>query len=111
MSNILFTVACRKKLLIIVPVFFKFQNRDIFRKYEVIIFNASIKQGLHEKPYFLFPNVPKRRSFRKIALEYDLSCIIRKSDIFQNLDILRKYEAITFDANVNKAYFPFPNVP
>ena len=46
----------------------------------------------------------------------DLSCIIRKSDIFQNLDILRKYEAITFDANVNKAlhkkaYFPFPNVP
>ena len=48
---------------------------------------------------------------RKIALEYDLSCIIRKSDIFQNLDILRKYEAITFDANVNKAYFPFPNVP
>ena len=48
---------------------------------------------------------------RKIGLEYDLSCIIRKSDIFQNLDILRKYEAITFDANVNKAYFPFPNVP
>ena len=53
---------------------------------------------------------------RKIALEYDLSCIIRKSDIFQNLDILRKYEAITFDANVNKALhkkasFPFPNVP
>ena len=37
---------------------------------------------LHEKPYFLFPNVLKRWPFQKIALEYDLSCIIRKDDVF-----------------------------
>ena len=32
---------------------------------------------LHEKLYFLFPNAPER-----IALEFDLSCIIRKDEIF-----------------------------
>ena len=53
---------------------------------------------------------------KKIALEYDLSCIIRKGYIFQNLDFLCKYEAIRFDANINqalhkKSYFLSPNVP
>ena len=39
--------------------------------------------ALHEKRYFLFPNVLKRWSFqKKIALEYDISCIIRNDDIF-----------------------------
>ena len=39
--------------------------------------------ALHKKRYFLFPNVLKRWSFqKKIALEYDISCIIRKDDIF-----------------------------
>ena len=48
---------------------------------------------LHEKPYFLFPNVLKRWSFqKKIALEYDLFCIIRK-DVFlflENIILLSK---------------------
>ena len=39
-----------------------------------------LQTAMHEKPYFLFPNVLKRWCFQKITLEYDLSCIIRKDD-------------------------------
>ena len=39
-----------------------------------------LQAAMHEKPYFLFPNVLKRWCFQKITLEYDLSCIIRKDD-------------------------------
>lgn len=45
--------------------------------------------SLHEKPYFLFPNVLKRSSFKKNTLEYDLFCIIRKDEILP-----RKYYLI-----------------
>ena len=38
---------------------------------------------LHEKLYFLFPNVPER-----IALEFYLSCIIRKDEIFSRKSYL-----------------------
>ena len=38
--------------------------------------------SLHEKPYFLFANALQRLFFQKIALEYDLSCIIREYRIF-----------------------------
>ena len=37
--------------------------------------------SLHEKPYFLFPNVFQRYSLQKPALDYDLACIIKKDDI------------------------------
>ena len=47
------------------------------------------KDTLHEKPYFLFPNVLKRLPFQNLVLEYDLSCIIRKDGIFS-----RKYDLI-----------------
>ena len=38
-------------------------------------------QPLQRKPYFLFLDVMKRWSFQKIALEYDLSCIIVKDHV------------------------------
>ena len=39
----------------------------------------DLQPSLHEKQYFIFPNTLKRLSFPKnIALEYDLSCIIRR---------------------------------
>ena len=44
----------------------------------------------HVKPYFLFPDVLKRWSFQNIALEYDLSCIIRKD----NISFLKKCDLI-----------------
>ena len=37
---------------------------------------------LHDWPYFPFPNVLKRWYSQKIALECDLSCFIRKDNIF-----------------------------
>ena len=37
---------------------------------------------LHGKLYFLFPDALKDRLSKEIALEYDLSCIIRKEDFF-----------------------------
>ena len=44
-------------------------------------FALVLSLALHEKSYFLFINVLKRWSSQNIALEYDLSCIIRKDDI------------------------------
>ena len=35
-------------------------------------FMGERARALHQKPYFIFPNVLKRWSFQKIALEYDL---------------------------------------
>ena len=37
--------------------------------------------SLHEKPYFLFGNVLKISFFQKMALEYDLCCIVMKDGI------------------------------
>ena len=34
-----------------------------------------------KKPYFLFPNSEKMVFLKKVALEYDPSCIISKDDI------------------------------
>ena len=45
------------------------------------ILNSLKLLALPEKPYFHFANVLKRWSSQKIALEYDLSCIMRKDDI------------------------------
>ena len=52
--------------------------------------NVYIKDSLHEKPYYPFPNVLKRWCSQKAALEYDLCCIIRKDDI----SFSRKYDLI-----------------
>ena len=49
--------------------------------------------ALHKKPYFLFPNVLKRWSFQKIAMEYDLFCIITKDDICFS----QKYDIFSLD--------------
>ena len=38
--------------------------------------------SLYEKPYCLFANVLQRLFLQKVALEYDLSCIIREYGIF-----------------------------
>ena len=46
-----------------------------------------------QKTIFSFPNVLKIRSFQKITLEYDLSCIIWKNDIF----FTRKHIFFSFD--------------
>ena len=44
--------------------------------------------ALHEKTYFIFPNVLKKSSFQKNCTGIDLSCIIRKNDISSS----RKYD-------------------
>ena len=46
--------------------------------------------ALHEKPCFLSPNDDQDGLSKKIALEYDLSCIISKDDI----SFSRKYDLI-----------------
>ena len=44
------------------------------------------------KTIFFFPNIFKRCSFQKIALDYDLACIIKKDDI----SFSRKYNLIFY---------------
>ena len=51
-------------------------------------------KSFHGKPYFLFPDVLKRLSFRNIVLEY-ISCIIRKDDISYS----RKYDLTPWTEN------------
>ena len=50
------------------------------------MFQYQLKETLHEKQYFLFPNALSK----KIAREHDLSCIMRKDDI----SLPRKYDII-----------------
>ena len=47
-----------------------------------IDFASYADDTLHEKPCFLFPDVVKNGHSKKIAPEYDLSCISGKDDIF-----------------------------
>ena len=56
----------------------------------IAVYKKYSKLTLHKKPYFIFPNVLKDEISKKIALEYDLSCIIRKDDI----SFPRKYDLI-----------------
>ena len=50
---------------------------------------------MHGKPYFLFPDVLKRWSYQKIALEYGLSWTIGKDDI----TFSRKYDLTPWAEN------------
>ena len=54
-----------------------------------VIFRGFLKT-LHEKPYFFFKMFSKNGLSKKVALEYYLSCIIRKDDI----SLSRKYDPI-----------------
>ena len=44
--------------------------------------SQCLNEPLHEKPFLFFPNFLKRWSFQKIALQYDLSSIIRKDGTY-----------------------------